>query len=609
MWKEVKKSNGTSKSLDPPSDAEITSAFEIIVKYSALPPFCLFIDGLDEYVGDIRCGISFIRRLACNPRTKIVVSSRPIPLCVTHFDRFPKLTLQDLNRGDIDTYVRDVIGGNAYMEKLQQSHPVQSKQVMADIVEKSSGVFIWVVVACRSLLNGFDAFDNLYELQHRVDELPPELEDMFQLMLSKVDRRHRKQCARLLRFCYMYQKSRSANERPFSPLYSLGVTFVSDRSEMEMGSYYEKHSNAAKQKICEDLSGRLRSRCGGLLEVVPQVVKKWGGNTCFCDVSEYEPYDARSHAAWVDSEVHFMHRTVYEFLENSDVWQLDSLRLSDDASQLAKAMSLYNLRLAAVHRHSGHMELYEYADWYYQMIYRGLEWSVKATRNTPKDRDHVIQNGTVSDLRDLHEPRSAHELWGEFLHNLYGTHGSVEPHGIGPGPFPRAALVIGVEVGAIGYVRAHPDLPSLAAGSSPSQGYLPLLCHAQRRVALFRPYRETYEWWPDKQFEMVWLLLAAGCNPNAASEEGTPWAIWLKDAINTKKGEISLGLLDLFLRNGAALNSHRARNVRFIFDERNLGDKRRDIRQVWDLYQRARRLQGLDPEIELPLSLSDHGGL
>jgi fructoselysine-6-P-deglycase FrlB-like protein len=85
------------------------------------------------------------------------------------------LRLQDLTRRDIAKYVHDITGNHKYMQRLMNRSPVQAKMLMDEVVNKSSGVFLWVVLACRSLLSGFANYDEIAELQRRVKELPLEL--------------------------------------------------------------------------------------------------------------------------------------------------------------------------------------------------------------------------------------------------------------------------------------------------------------------------------------------------------------------------------------------------------------------------------------------------
>jgi hypothetical protein len=55
--------------------------------------------------------------------------------------------------------------------------------LVENIAEKASGVFLWVVVVVRSLLEGLGDGDRLSDLQKRLDALPPELDDLFKRIL------------------------------------------------------------------------------------------------------------------------------------------------------------------------------------------------------------------------------------------------------------------------------------------------------------------------------------------------------------------------------------------------------------------------------------------
>ncbi len=260
MWKELSRNPDDQISL--PSPGETRHAFRILAsKSSELGKFCFFIDGLDEFTGDYRDAIAFIKELTVNPGIKAVASSRPIPECVAGFENCPKLRLQDLNRRDIATYVDDTIGSHIYMRKLLSRYPVHAQQLRDEIVQKSSGVFLWVVLACRSLCSGFADRDQIAELRRRVEELPPELEDMFKLMLSKIDKRHRKEGAFLLRLCYEfyamnYGDRRRALGHEHEFLETLGLAILVRLDNGQHGAdYYRRLSATEKGELCEEFAG------------------------------------------------------------------------------------------------------------------------------------------------------------------------------------------------------------------------------------------------------------------------------------------------------------------------------------------------------------------
>ena len=139
----------------------------------------MFIDGLDEYSGKPLDGVNFILDLARNCNVKIVISSRPIQPCTQAFSRMPKLYLQDLTAGDIRTYIQQTVDSHPHISILYSKDPRQTDAIRSSIIEKAYRVFLWVVLACRSVREGLDNFDRLSDLRGRLDELPPELERLF----------------------------------------------------------------------------------------------------------------------------------------------------------------------------------------------------------------------------------------------------------------------------------------------------------------------------------------------------------------------------------------------------------------------------------------------
>ncbi|KAI9147000.1 LysM domain-containing protein [Paramyrothecium foliicola] len=325
-----------------PSQSEIKYAFRVLSAESSIEKYCIFLDGLDEFEGNIQESLSLIHELGSSSNIKLIVSSRPIPPCVAAYEDLPKLHLQDLTKNDIQAYVRDVIGDHKYMNKLLRRNAaasVAAEEIMKDLVEKSSGVFLWVVLACRSLLLGFGDCDRLPELRRRVNELPHELEDLFALMLARISERHKKQGAYLLRVCFESQReSQKPNSIAFSYMSTLALALVDD-SEIDV-SEIRDFSVDDKVDLCAVLEGRLRSRCGGLLETASS------HEDCFCDPHVNRVHGTHdTHNNLIDSTVVFMHRTVFEFLSNEAVWDYDCLKMVNYEQALGTDLSLRDLYL------------------------------------------------------------------------------------------------------------------------------------------------------------------------------------------------------------------------------------------------------------------------
>lgn len=311
MWQQALLAEDAKLSL--PSHGEFKTAIETIGNGLNSPlKFCFFIDGLDEYSSNCWEGISTIKALTRNPTVKIVVLSRPIPGCVQSLSGFPKLQLQDLIRQDISNYIEDILGSYQYVKRLDILQPGFFVRMCHELTSKASGVFLWIVLACRSLISKFAAHDNHSELLERIDELSKELEDLFQLML-KIEPRYRTPAAKALLVCHRNQlhNSRDIPSICLSVLEEAGFHPSTVSQPLQL-------SQQMKLAKCEALEGRLRSRCCGLLEIS----KRIGDDHCFC--KGYGKHDTL-----IDSVVVFMHRTVSDFLSQPGIWELNCLQSHD----------------------------------------------------------------------------------------------------------------------------------------------------------------------------------------------------------------------------------------------------------------------------------------
>jgi len=339
MWKEAYGQDSCRSEL--PTLEEMQEIFKAVPRCAGLGKVCLFIDGLDEFAGNYSDGIAIIEDLVSGPNLKIVVSSRPEPALVDAFRRFPHLRLEELTRDDVKQYIRGNLCDHPYMRELQETDPEEADAIVSKLTSKAFGVFLWVVLACRSLLTGFASFDRPSELQQRIDELPPELEDLFQDMLLKVETRYRSQAAKLLKTCYTHVQMGSGG------IPSLGLALFDehglDTARIPPGRL---HTHAQMLAKCRFLEGRLRSRCGGLLELhvlnstelVHMDPALQITDNCFCGRKEHE--------FAIDSVVGFMHRTVFEFLDHDETWTLECLRIDDDEFDPVANLACISLHLA-----------------------------------------------------------------------------------------------------------------------------------------------------------------------------------------------------------------------------------------------------------------------
>lgn len=259
---------------------------------------CLVIDGIDEYEGDHREICEFISKISDFESVKILLSSRPIPACVQYFSSYPKLHLQDLTRGDIVRYVQDKLVGHPTLRKLNQFEKGATEMIVNNLTSKAAGVLLWVVFVVNRLLVGLQEYDVTSDLMKKIDELPPDLETLYEHMLGSMGRVHRCQGSKLLQIV-LWSTQIQGNH----PMTLLQLSFAEETEDYKR-LIREPRSSLDDQEEewrCEAMEGRMRSRCCGLIEAqelsTPDDVAK-------------------------PKVVGFLHRTVVEFLQDGEVWSL-----------------------------------------------------------------------------------------------------------------------------------------------------------------------------------------------------------------------------------------------------------------------------------------------
>lgn len=256
----------------------------------ATTKFCIFIDGLDEYNGD---HLDLIKTIECMGRLdniKLCVSSRPWNCFEDAFGRDArrKLYLQDLTRDDIAAYARDKL--TEVQERYYTAENIiQFEGLVTEIVSRAEGVFLWVFLVARSLREGILNGDSPSLLRERLLEMPSDLEEFFEKLIKSVNRIYRR------RMAYTFQVALAAK----SPLRLLLYSFIDERDSCPSFQERKRKSTIASKSDVKDIEAimnrQLNGRYKGLLE---------------------------SHGDPGYKEVHFLHRTVRDFLITREIQRL-----------------------------------------------------------------------------------------------------------------------------------------------------------------------------------------------------------------------------------------------------------------------------------------------
>lgn len=259
---------------------------------------CAFVDGLDEFVGDEEYLLHMIELFNNSSRCKICVSSRPEQAFRQEFRLCSQLRVQDLNREDIE---RTAVGKLEPSLQRYSVLPIPEDDVRSlvdALVEKASGVFLWLDLMTKDLIRGSRDGDTLEELHSRLATTPGTINGLYAHMLQKLDRRYVEEC---IRYCSILI---IAEDLEFETPITLLTLALGEREpwshlvDFDLAYFAESRFNS----VCQVLETRLTSRCGGLLEI---------------DNHRHEVTDQKATMQYFDRKVDFVHRTAMEYVQTA----------------------------------------------------------------------------------------------------------------------------------------------------------------------------------------------------------------------------------------------------------------------------------------------------
>ena len=160
---------------------------------------CFFIDGLDEYCGDHNALVDLIGQLAEYPNVKCCLSSRPYRAFTDAFGSHAMLKLHDLTEPDIRAFVSNKFKALPKAHPSVTCNPSRLSRLEEEIVKKAEGVFLWVDLAVKDLVEGVGNGDSIDLLEERLCLLPNEIEDLYARTLDQIGKIYQKEVATYLR--------------------------------------------------------------------------------------------------------------------------------------------------------------------------------------------------------------------------------------------------------------------------------------------------------------------------------------------------------------------------------------------------------------------------
>ena len=275
---------------------------------------CLFIDGLDEYEGNLLQLLRFLIKLRTvgensgTPR-KIYVSSRPEPIPSQLLEGTPSLSMSDENHQGIRAYVQSIMKD---MPSKIAEDP-QWKSLCDEVVNRADGVFLWARFALDELVHGFCKGESTDELSARLESVPDELEGIYKRIIDRMEPQARNGAFVMLQIvCF----TRGHISLP-GLMVAMAFTMETDPSIREPVGCSELRT----------FSRRVPAKVGGLLEIIKvednqtsnSREKKNGESELDEDVDDEE--NGKPKESLRTSLVKLTHKTVETFLDKCG-WQL-----------------------------------------------------------------------------------------------------------------------------------------------------------------------------------------------------------------------------------------------------------------------------------------------
>lgn len=308
----------------PYSDAMLQHMMSRALQFmSTSNKICIFIDGLDEFQGGHGDLLEFFRAALNAHRIKMCISSRPWQIFEDAFQNKPGLRLQDLTLPDVKAYVESTLHPDPAFALLRALEPSFADDLVDNIATKADGVFLWVCLVVASLQKGIKAGDRVSDLQRRLDQLPPELEALFERMLDGLDPEY---LDHAMQYFQLMEASLS-----ISPPNVMVFSYADEEDEAFAINF---PVSPIDQRILENvrdmLKKRLNSRSMGLLEITEQLSTSTNVllNASRC-------------------RVRYLHRTVLDYIASADVKERLRVRLNRELHQrFDPHLRLYSAQLA-----------------------------------------------------------------------------------------------------------------------------------------------------------------------------------------------------------------------------------------------------------------------
>lgn len=158
------------------------------------------------------------------------------------------------------------------MLQLISRAPEESANLVEEVVEAAQGVFLWVEVVVRSLLEGFQNHDEIGALAEKLLELPTDLEDPFRVMLGRVPHRYKSTMSKTFQLIRGISELQSKDQPCMDgtdkwPLTALSLKFALVEPEAVLQAQIGELTLKRAFEEIRSIEAQMRICCSGLIEL------------------------------------------------------------------------------------------------------------------------------------------------------------------------------------------------------------------------------------------------------------------------------------------------------------------------------------------------------
>ena len=304
---------------------------------------CIFLDALDEHGGDNEALAALVKEIVnqTNQTTvqiKVCVASRSWPIFTEHFGACPGFAIHEHTLQDIRIYTQNRLTGDRFgSQSLLDSSQIAA--IAAQVTKKASGVFIWVRLVVDQLSKDIRDGTPFRDLENRVMEMPPELEELYAHTLRRIDPAYSDEAYIMLQIAFC----------SLSPL-SL-ATFLACTSYNQRYLYSPPTSDVdtrdTEEASPDSQLRRLASRSGGLLESIARNSPNTTGveEQSIASSAQFESMGDQLEPISVPTGgflcVQFIHQTVKDYVGKYE-HALGLINLTSDLQRLSGYYCLIN---------------------------------------------------------------------------------------------------------------------------------------------------------------------------------------------------------------------------------------------------------------------------